>query len=856
MKKQLKKHLQMNYKPLFIVGMSIIITLFLINLISASVTDNLITYFKFDETTGNNLYNEINHSQNGTLNQMENSDWVTGKFSNGLIFDGINESVNFTRPSGLVNDTTISFWVNMNYSTGDYPSGIDGFFIFGGAGLGYYESSGIYGQYIWGDGVGASGNIFTNRIVKSLSTGIYNHIVITQSSGLINKSNSKIYINRILTPTSETPTYLQYLTGNFTIGNDYSAINRYINGTMDEFKIWNITLNSSEVAGLYSISDYDFVYDEIGFNNSVYESLNDTFSINVTSYKIPTDAYLNYNGTDYSASVNSVGNSSYIINKTINIPVRVGNNTFYFHWISESTTFNSVNNTQKVNAFPLSNITFNNSVYETALETFKVNIPITFNPTSAYLNYNGTDYSATITNTGIDYEISKQLNIPIPTVLGNNTFYFHWTSNSQSHNSTKSNQTINPVIFNICNSTLHTKFLNISFQDESSLTFINATIPSSTFQYYLGSGSVNKTITYTNNSLNYQYYFCANVNQTFKVNPYVQYKQGTDYPQRIWNPEATSYTNVTTNQILYLLSSTDGQYVTLQLVNSADQPINGVNVEVVSNGITVGSGLTGSDGGVTFWLNPDYLHTFTFTKTGYTTYETSFSPTQTSYTITLGSTSTSNNYDYTIGISYFILPSATYLDNDTTYSFNFTISSTYWSLDSYGFTLTLTNGSVLGSISDTTSTGGTINLNVNTLNDTSIRMDFYYVVNGSYQNMSKNWIIYSTEDNGFSIWFMINRFKTYMNSGDGIFGLKTNSFSLNLFIYVLILAIVGIMSYKFSVSSPATVLGMLFGLVALFDVVLGLLYNPPLAEAVGVHNFSTILIGIILFGVIIKEAYS
>jgi len=67
-------------------------------------------------------------------------------------------------------------------------------------------------------------------------------------------------------------------------------------------------------------------------------------------------------------------------------------------------------------------------------------------------------------------------------------------------------------------------------------------------------------------------------------------------------------------------------------------------------------------------LNPDFSHDFTLTKAGYTDYSTTFTPTQTSYTITLGDTAEAENSSIR-GIGYTILPTNTYLENDTSYTF-------------------------------------------------------------------------------------------------------------------------------------------------------------------------------------------
>jgi len=119
-------------------------------------------------------------------------------------------------------------------------------------------------------------------------------------------------------------------------------------------------------------------------------------------------------------------------------------------------------------------------------------------------------------------------------------------------------------------------------------------------------------------------------------------------------------------QFLYLLSFADGIYSTIQVVDQDGDKISDVEVTVERqfSGIwtVIGQETTDDAGLVTFWLNPDFVHDFTFTKSGLTTYETSFAPTQTSYSVTLAGGTTTVN-DYTKGMAYTILPSNTSLTN-------------------------------------------------------------------------------------------------------------------------------------------------------------------------------------------------
>jgi len=71
-------------------------------------------------------------------------------------------------------------------------------------------------------------------------------------------------------------------------------------------------------------------------------------------------------------------------------------------------------------------------------------------------------------------------------------------------------------------------------------------LPTSTFNYWLGDGSVNKTLTFINNTANPSYPFCSiPLDKSLNVDMVVQYKNTTSYPQRTYDPPVQILTNTT-----------------------------------------------------------------------------------------------------------------------------------------------------------------------------------------------------------------------------------------------------------------------------------------------------------------------
>lgn len=557
-----------------------------------------------------------------------------------------------------------------------------------------------------------------------------------------------------------------------------------------------------------------------------------------------------------------LGNGT-LFNETTNILTGdVTNDTFWnvtlpyglYHWNVLASTTNSTdsfigtnnrNNTLTV-GFVNETETFNPIAYETDDEFFEINITTNGSVVSnANLFYGGTKYSATLTNASdTSYTLKRTINLALG--AANKSFFWSFDVGSSNINTTNLTQSVNPINLTLCDATFNVPYLNITFRNESDDLPMNAEIDSATFYYYLGSDpSINHTLTYSHSTANSSYGFCFSPeDQTLTINSFVEYS-ADGFPQRDWT-STRSYSNTTTNQVLYLLASTDSISQTIQVVSPAGQPVADVSIEVNrtigGNPTVVASGTTGTDGTVTFFLNPDFSHNFRLTKTGFSEVIQSFQPTGETRIITFGTSATNNITDYTQGIEITILPSNFLLVNDTTYVFNITLVSNFFAVDSFGFSLT--NGSsVLGSNSASTN-GGTVSLSLNTADNSSIVMDWFYIIDGNVTNGTRVWPVSNDEDFGFGLQRFFDDLVTYTN--DGFLGM--NAFSRTLIIFFFIFLIVGAVSVTANVTSPVAIVWLVFALVALFDIGAGLIINPVNA----VPNIATILTG---FAAIITTAW-
>lgn len=775
--------------------------------------------------------------------------------SEALNFTTGNKSLNFwVRPDNL--DNNLAF---LDKRKGD---GIERFFIgTDDAGSG----SGIQISKLFG-----AGSSYQNTSTF-FTAGTWTMVTLS-----LNDTHYSLYINGTMINNSDS----QFL---FSGGSDYNmhiGMNYLgkdgVNGTYDEMGFWNKSLSPSEVNLLWNNGDgllYGTGSDYITVTLS--SPINNTNNITTTNipfianYTVDSNAYnltnATYNiwysnGSLFNQSTRTVtGDTTNGTILNINNFV-VGNYKWNVESCGENATgtlcvYQSTNNTFKT-ASIINSINFNATTYETSREKLELNIT-PFNsltPTNPILTYNGTNYTASATSSGSNYLISANVDVPLTDTLINKTFNFTWNLNGNSETSSNYEQQINRTILTLCNSTFTLPYINFTFKDESTdADLTNVTIPLGEFTYYLGNGNINKTYSYTNTTGYPSYAFCYSPSdRNISVETSLQYKQDT-YPQRTYNPSTLILANISTDKTLYLLGSASGIYVTFQVINSAEQSLSGVEVSATRNiggsDTIVGSGTTGAEGGVTFFLNPDFTHTFTFSKSGYTTYTTSFAPTQSGYTISLGAGDVTTTGDYFIGISYEINPTNQTLFNDTAYDFDFILTSDYWDVTQFGFVLINSSNDVVAS-SSVSDNGGTATTNYNVGNSTShITMNYYWIIEGNYTNSTRSWYIMSSAGTDLSWKTFFEDFKRYTTDGESLLGL--NDFGRGILVFIIIFVFVGIMSFKFGLVSPAGISGLVFSLVLFFDVGLELLPNPISA----VSHFPTIFVGLIMIAIIINEVY-
>jgi len=500
----------------------------------------------------------------------------------------------------------------------------------------------------------------------------------------------------------------------YSLGNGSITITQNSPTTSEGVYNQNVSFNITSNTSINNLSNITLYIDDV-----VNETINISGTINTTTFNENLSSY-------------DLGNHNY----SVYVCDTAGNCKF-----SDTITF-------ELQPFKIESQTYNSSTYETSTESFLINVTANSSLTDVRLHYDGTSY--TTTQSGTIY--SRTLQVPTISTISNKTFYWnftyagsHYTSLNYKnftyagshYTSLNYNQTINPILLSICNATNTVPYINLSFKDEDDLSLINATIDASTWTFWLGDGSITKELLFSNTSLNYNYSFCFSPgNRTLYNTRSVQFSSES-YPQRTYD-SSTALTNTTLDKILYLLSSTDGIYSTIQVIDGNLDYISGVEVTVERqfSGVwtVVGQSNTDASGAVTFWVNPDYNHRYTFDKDGCTSFTVIIKPTQTTYTATINcGESTTEIYVSPIdGLKYFRSPASGVLTSGE-HNFTFQTVSSKGNIVKVLMQIVNRTGDVVASAtSGCTPDGCTISTLYTVLDDGNLKGRYYVDVGDGY----------------------------------------------------------------------------------------------------------------------------
>lgn len=230
--------------------------------------------YNFDETTGTTVIDSSGSGANGTLSGtvLRCNYWFNGCYW----FNGINTSiqVNANPPTGTA-DRTIGMWV------APYSGNNRSFFGYGASSstnlLDLMEISNLVGIHWYGNNVTSQ---FPNM---APILGAWNYVVFTYGGGVINA-----YLNGTLRNSVSQPLNTSAV-GYFRIGDGIYSTYRYFIGYIDDVRVYDRVLTSTEIANIYSGQGYVTP-------NYANKELVRKFNINVTQGSTGTEEAGNWTG--------------------------------------------------------------------------------------------------------------------------------------------------------------------------------------------------------------------------------------------------------------------------------------------------------------------------------------------------------------------------------------------------------------------------------------------------------------------------------------------------------------------------------------------------------------------------------
>ena len=223
----------------------------------ASTSDDYFYYLENDSTT--NAFNEtglvgwwsfendntttaFDHSGSGNHGALSGSSLTAGQLGNARSFDGINDHVTIPSSTELhpLNAITVSAWVKRNSVVSSYDalvctdpnSGGDDF---------YLQMYDPYWRFYIQNTSGAYGDAIST---STINNGVWTHV-----SGVYDGSNISLYINGQLEDSNSFTGNIKNSNGDIYIS--WSSVLRRFNGDIDEVKIFDRALNSSEITNEY-----------------------------------------------------------------------------------------------------------------------------------------------------------------------------------------------------------------------------------------------------------------------------------------------------------------------------------------------------------------------------------------------------------------------------------------------------------------------------------------------------------------------------------------------------------------------------------------------------------------------------
>jgi hypothetical protein len=225
--------------------------LLIFDAIDTEVLSGLVAGWKLNESEGT-IAEDSTNTYDGVLYNMSDSSWVTGRAGNALTFDGVNDYISVSGYKGILgkNSRTCTVWIK----TGGSPANMV-IMDWGTAAAGQKWLFGIFttGQltiYTWAPYIQTNITVTDNQ---------WHHVAaVLADDGTPDVSEIKLYVDGLLqaTTVSSAQAINTLAAADVLIGAFDSAGTKggYFNGLMDDVRIYNRALSSTEIVAVINQS--------------------------------------------------------------------------------------------------------------------------------------------------------------------------------------------------------------------------------------------------------------------------------------------------------------------------------------------------------------------------------------------------------------------------------------------------------------------------------------------------------------------------------------------------------------------------------------------------------------------------
>ena len=769
----------------------IIIAVFLSSLATATLTDNLVVYYTFDNTNVSGTTVKDVHTNHYDATNDGAYTGETGKLNQAFYYTAASntevEAVNVITPITKSTPFTINVWANNNGSA-SYAT------------VGGLANKG--GQFFAVAKVNNTGGMGCNMYNGAQETTDFaavgagwNMITCVWYPDATGAGKVATFVNGVLLVNSSLNCSTCGSNNDVIIGGRNTNEQNW-NGMADEFAIWNRSISQAEITELYNsgnaLSYYSYSPPVSPSNFSITatdewnsSALNISVWVDGTSYgtnTTVTTGILQNSTTTHNITIGSTNyfNRTYLnYNVSSNLAASLHQAEVCFNASAKVsgaaiTTNNfTIGSTTRTSCFNVSAGTYNVLAQKTGwynknqtftITTLQNNTQTVVNISYANLTISAKDGTTNATLTGYSLTI-KSLNFTTwvgETTTGATNYSFYLINGTY-------NVTIDAPGYELTNAQA-----NITVNGNTNYTF--TLYKENSIRIYIFDEITNApilsniTIRFTDNSSTWENTTDTSTLFVYNLTPstYTLLFYGSGYSTRTYTVTVGNRTTQTLNA--YMISSNYSTTLTIKDVDSADVLSNvsiGMYKLINSTWTVVESKYSDISGRAVFYYDPIGSYKFYLSLDGYTDYVFFLNPILFSaYDVYMTKTSILNasaDYDK-IAIIY----APTSFQNNKATTFNFIISSPDGLLTEYGINITLPNTSKVGSVG-VNAIGSQLSALVNITNATvfdRVRLDYYYITTTAGR---KNYTLYFPVEFNTSasdMTFLSNKNKTY---GLGIF---------------------------------------------------------------------------------------